>query len=83
MIEAMSMAKPVVAFDLPFARELVGTTGSKLLGNGLHGFASVLWDLIDSKEHRVKMGRLLRSNARRFDSGKIASEYHSIYRELI
>jgi glycosyltransferase involved in cell wall biosynthesis len=83
MIEAMCLGKPVVAFDLPFARELLGTSAHHLLGHGSDGFASVLRHLIESDEDRVHLGRLLKENAKRFDSRRIASEYSSIYNELL
>jgi glycosyltransferase involved in cell wall biosynthesis len=83
MIEAMCLGKPIVAFDLPFARELLGASAYELLGHGSVGFASVLRHLMDSDERRLQLGGLLRANAKRFDCRKIALEYCSIYNELV
>jgi glycosyltransferase involved in cell wall biosynthesis len=83
MIEAMCLGKPIAAFDLPFARELLGTSASELVGRGTDAFASILKHLVNSYEDRARLGEILRSNARRFDSGKIALDYRSIYNELM
>ena len=37
MIEAMSLGKPIVAFDLPFAREILGDA-EELLASGVNDF---------------------------------------------
>jgi glycosyltransferase involved in cell wall biosynthesis len=79
MIEAMAMAKPVVAFDLPFAREMLGQGSPMLLACNDVDFARKLWHLISSENDRTEIGYLLRSKARNFDAMKIASLYSEIY----
>jgi glycosyltransferase involved in cell wall biosynthesis len=79
MIEAMGMAKPVVAFYLPFSREILGKERTTLLARDNIDFAQKLAQLIYSEENRTKVGRLLQSDAANFDAPKIASQYREIY----
>jgi glycosyltransferase involved in cell wall biosynthesis len=81
MIEAVSMGKPVLAFNLPFAREILGDTDD-LLASDVHDYGVKLKRLICSPQERVRLGRRLLERAERFDAPKIASKYQEVYNEL-
>jgi glycosyltransferase involved in cell wall biosynthesis len=78
MIEAMALAKPVVAFDLPFSRELLGEAYG-LLSTDIPDFARKLARLIESPSDQWKFGAMLESRARKFDASVIAEIYRQIY----
>jgi len=81
VIEAMAMGKPVVAFDLPYAREMLQDNGMLLASGGLD-FAQKLGHLIRSQDDRTRLGRTLKNSVARFDSETIAMEYRDIYAGL-
>jgi glycosyltransferase involved in cell wall biosynthesis len=83
MIEAMAMAKPVVAFDLPFAREILGKNCTALLARDNVDFAQKLADLIQHQSTRNELGRLTQSKAADYDATKIASQYKRVYDSML
>jgi glycosyltransferase involved in cell wall biosynthesis len=82
MIEAISMGKPVVAFDLPFAREILGDV-EELLASDIDDFRIKLVRLISSREERSRLGKRMRERSEDFDALRIAAEYQEVYEELI
>ena len=82
MIEAISMGKPVLAFDLPFAREILGDT-DELLATNADDFRVKLVRLISSQNERMRLGRRVLKRSNDFDTVKIAREYRKVYEELI
>jgi len=78
MLEAMSLGKPVVAFDLPFSREILGRDSGLLCKDSLD-FARKLAQLIESSYDRNRHGRKVESQAKRFDASVIAKMYHRMY----
>jgi glycosyltransferase involved in cell wall biosynthesis len=82
MIEAMAMGKPVVAFDVPYAREMLQDNGMLLASSGLD-FAQKLGHLIRSQDDRTRLGRTLRDRVENFNSDTIAMEYRLIYAGLL
>ena len=82
MIEAISMGKPVLAFDLPFAREILGNV-EELLATNTSDFRVKLVRLISSQNERLSLGRRVLKRARDFDAVKIAAEYRKVYVELM
>ncbi len=82
VIEAMAMGKPVVAFDVPFAREMLQGS-SALLASDSSDFAQKLAWLIRSPDDRKRLGRMLKDRAAIFDSTQIAMEYQAIYTSLV
>jgi glycosyltransferase involved in cell wall biosynthesis len=82
MIEAISMGKPVLAFDLPFAREILGNI-EELLAIDTDDFRLKLIRLISSQNERLGLGRRILKRSRDFDALKIAAEYRKVYEELI
>jgi glycosyltransferase involved in cell wall biosynthesis len=82
MIESMAFGKPIVAFDLPYAREILPKEKQMLASNEID-FAGKLARLIDSENERVRLGSITLGQAARFDSEKVAGSYRSIYQSLI
>jgi glycosyltransferase involved in cell wall biosynthesis len=82
MIEAMSLGKPVVAFDLPFAREMLGNN-EELLAKGINDFSKKLARLIISGDERTSLSRKMLERSEEFDAQKIATEYQKVYNQLI
>jgi glycosyltransferase involved in cell wall biosynthesis len=82
MIEAISMGKPVLAFDLPFAREILGNI-KELLATDTDDFRVKLVRLISSQNERLSLGRRMLKRSRDFDALKIAAEYRKVYEELV
>jgi glycosyltransferase involved in cell wall biosynthesis len=82
MIEAMSLGKPVVAFDLPFAREILGDT-EELLAKGISDFSKKLARLIISGDQRASLSRKMLGRSEEFDAPKIATRYQKVYERLI
>jgi glycosyltransferase involved in cell wall biosynthesis len=81
MIEAMALGKPIVAFDLPFAREILGDA-EELLASGVNDFRDKLGHLISSQEERANLKRKMLDRSKEFDAQKIAAEYQKVYEEL-
>lgn len=86
MLEAMALGKPVVAFDLPFARDVI-----------TDGLTGLLAEPLDSQDLAENISKLLRnerlrktlgSNARSYvigkhDWNKIAEKHIEIYSNLL
>jgi glycosyltransferase involved in cell wall biosynthesis len=83
MIEAMGLGKPVVAYDLPFAREMLGRNCSMLLASDNTDFARKLSRLMSCDDDRRKIGEILESRASNYDATKIALLYDKIYAGLL
>lgn len=83
MIEAMACGKPVVAFDLPYAREMLTEESRMLLASSEMDYAIKLASLINSEEDRARLGRVMRSRAARFDSQSVAASYQKVYSDLM
>jgi glycosyltransferase involved in cell wall biosynthesis len=84
MIEAMTLGKPVVAFDRPFSRDLFGGVPHITMAKSIRDYAAILHSLCTSQDLRAKLGNLLRTQAIvRFDVEKIAEEYLEVYNSLL
>jgi len=83
MIEAMALRKPVVTFDLPFSREILGENCDMLVAEDTLDYARKLVHLIDSPADRAQLGRILGARAEIFDSSRTAASYRAIYEDLI
>lgn len=84
MIEAMALGKPVVAFNRPFSRELLGGALSHMLATNVEDYAKCLYGLCTSENLRKESGGSLRIRAlKTFDIRIIASTYQKLYRELM
>ena len=82
MIEAIAMGKPVVAFDLPFAREILGDA-EELLASDIDDFRIKLIYLISSGEERARLSKRMLERSEEFDALRIGAEYQAVYEELI
>jgi glycosyltransferase involved in cell wall biosynthesis len=82
MMEAMAMGKPVVAFDRPFSREMLGNAHKQLLASDERDYALKLLSLMESKPVRLELGRKLILKSQNFDSTKTASLYREVYEGL-
>ncbi len=82
MMEGMAMGKPVIAFDRPFSREMLGSEHSKLLATNEQDYASKLISLMNSEEDRLGLGHSLALKAKKFDSTITASLYREVYEDL-
>jgi glycosyltransferase involved in cell wall biosynthesis len=84
MIEAMALAKPIVAFDKPFARETIGEYPKLPLASSVEDFARNLYTLSTNEGLRGKMGKALQERARnKFDMSIIAGNYARLYNRLL
>lgn len=81
MIEAMAFGKPVVAFNLPYAREMLPNEHQMLAFDEMD-FAAKLAQLISSEEDRSKLGSITKNEAAKFNSEKVAASYCNIYQSL-
>lgn len=84
MIEGMALGKPVVAFDRPFSRELLGDIPMRMMATSVEDYARCLYSLCTSEDLRRKLGERLRTRAlENFDITIIADEYLKLYRNLM
>jgi glycosyltransferase involved in cell wall biosynthesis len=83
IIEAMAGGKPVVAFDLPYAREMLTEESRMLLASNELDYAMKLASLINSEEDRARIGRVMKSRAARFDAQSVAASYQTLYSNLM
>ena len=81
MIEAMAFGKPVVAFNLPYAREILPKEKQMLASNEMD-FATKLAQLVNSEGDRRRLGSIAMRQAAKFDSEKVAASYCAIYQSL-
>jgi len=84
MIEAMVLARPVVAFSRPFSRELLSGIPHAAMARSIEDYAARLYSLCTSEDLRTELGRRLRKQALdRFDMEKIAEKYIQLYSNLL
>ena len=84
VLEAMACSKPVVAFDLPFSREIISHGKTGLLAQPMdpQDLARSISKLLSSEDLRVKIGDNAREYVRRHhDWNVIADQYISTYHE--
>jgi len=82
LIEAMALEKPVVAFDRPFSRELIGD--NLPLAKGITDYAENLRNLCTSAELREKLGKRVKAQAlEKFEIRQIAKSYLELYRNIL
>jgi len=83
MIEAMALGKPIVAFDKPFSREMLGHDKELPLSRNIGEYARNLHLLCTSEDLRLRVGSCLRDRARNeFDIKIVADKYLHLYKDL-
>ena len=83
--EAMSLAKPVVAFDFPFARALIVDNHNGLLARpvDVRDFSDKMLSLLNDEDLRERLGKNAYLYAKeKFDWSKNVKEYIKIYMKL-
>jgi glycosyltransferase involved in cell wall biosynthesis len=84
IIEAMALARPVVATDVGPSRELLGLGTGRLVPPEAGALASTLADLLGSPETRQRMGRAGRARVEAcFTLDRQVAEMSAIYRHCL
>ena len=85
LLEAMACKKPTIAFDLPFAAEIIesGFNGFLAKIGDVNDLADKMRLLLDSKELREKMGENGYNYVRKNHNWeKLVEEYLKIYKSM-
>jgi glycosyltransferase involved in cell wall biosynthesis len=86
VLEAMACAKPVVAFDLPFSREIINHGETGLLARPMNerDLVECISRLLDSEVLRKTIGRNAQDYVRSYhDWKRIADAYVNVYNDLL
>jgi glycosyltransferase involved in cell wall biosynthesis len=84
IIEAMAMARTVVATDIGPSRELLGADAGRLVAPDAASLAAALDDLLRSPDERERMGRAGRQRVEAcFTLDRQVAAMSSIYREAV
>jgi glycosyltransferase involved in cell wall biosynthesis len=84
IIEAMALARPVVATDVGPSAELLGDAAGRLVAADPHELAQAIADLLDSPEERSRMGRAGRARVEAcFTLERQVREMSAIYRQAV
>jgi glycosyltransferase involved in cell wall biosynthesis len=84
IIEAMALARPVVATDVGPSRELLGPGAGRLVPTEAHALASTLADVLGSAETRRAMGRIGRARVEAcFTLERQVAEMSAIYQRCV
>lgn len=82
--EAMACGTPVVAFEIPCLRSVVGPDAGILVEPfDVTAFAEGLRGLLQDRERREEMGRAGRRHARRFDWDEVAARQGAVYEAVL
>ncbi len=81
--EAMACGKPVVAYDNPVSREVIGNAGVLVPDGDLVSFANAVSRLLEDREERNRIGTAARGQALdKFDWAVAARRYVELYQEV-
>ena len=84
IIEAMALARPVVATDVGPSRELLGDEAGSLVTPERRALADALADLLDQPELRARMGRAGRARVEQhFSLDRQVAEMSGVYRRAL
>jgi glycosyltransferase involved in cell wall biosynthesis len=84
IIEAMALARPVVATDIGPSAELLGTGAGRLVPADAACLANALVDLLESPEERSRMGRAGRARVECcFTLERQVAEMSAVYRKAV
>jgi glycosyltransferase involved in cell wall biosynthesis len=82
IIEAMALARPVVATDVGPSAELLGADAGRLVPANAAGLASALTELLDAPEERSRLGRAGRARVEAcFTLERQVVEMSAVYRK--
>ena len=62
VLEAMTLGRPVIAFDIPGLRDQIGDAGVLVAAQDVDGFANAIVDLLANAELRVRLGTAARAH---------------------
>jgi glycosyltransferase involved in cell wall biosynthesis len=85
-LEAMACAKPVVAYDTGWAREVVreGESGVLVPAGDVEAFARTIEELLSDEDARLRLGRAARARVEaRFTSANVARQSVERYEQLL
>lgn len=83
--EAMSCGLPVVSFDCPFGPADIitdGVDGFLIKNRDVNEFADRLWQLIEDRELRVRMGQTAVKSAQRYRADLIMPKWKELFERL-
>ena len=83
--EAMSCGLPVVAFDCPYGPANIitdGADGYLIEGRRIDLFADRVCSLIESREHRLRIGRYAAVSSKRYSSCSIMPIWENLFCEI-
>ncbi|HTD79481.1 MAG TPA: glycosyltransferase family 4 protein, partial [Chloroflexota bacterium] len=84
IIEAMALARPVVATDVGPSAELLGTEAGRLVPADAARLANALTDLLSSPEERWRTGRAGRARVETcFTLERQVAEMSAVYRRAV
>jgi len=84
VLEAMALAVPVLASDIPAHRELLGAASGGLVAGTPEGFAAALRALLADAPARAQLGAENRTRARsEFDLREMVRAIEAVYREAL
>ena len=84
LFEYMASGKPVVSYDFPEVRKIVGDGGMLLKPQDIEGFTMMLKKLIDSRELRLETGNKALKTARKYYSWELrGNDIFEVYRHVM
>ncbi len=83
LYEYMAVGKPVVSFDYPEIRKIIGNHGLLAKVGDLDDFIDKLWMLVENKGVCELMGDSARQKAMEYDWDKKAMKTINIYRDIL
>jgi glycosyltransferase involved in cell wall biosynthesis len=81
LMEAMTLGKPVLAFNLPFSQEFLKGY-EMLLAVNKADYSQKLSHLINTRTDRIRLGQAMKFRSKEFTQYKVAFAYKSLYEEL-
>lgn len=83
-LESMACGKPLIAFDYPFAREIIhGENGVLVPARDTKELKSTILKLILKKDLRNKIGKRAKEEIKKYSWDKLADKYIQFYKEII
>lgn len=84
VVEAMALALPVVASDIPAHREVLGAGSAGLVAAGVEDLGAALERLLDDATQRSALGAENRARAEKeFGAARMVDEIETLYRRVL